>query len=466
MSGLELLLAIVAVVLVVLLTCGAAWLAIERARLQRSRAERAAAQHEVEQRTAEATAALREREAKYAALVAHARELQARLEEREKAHAARMAEIDAARVEQREQLEEERRRLQAQFREAIEAAAGRALEATSEQMLKLANERLGKQQEASQAALGKLVGPIGETLKRADEKLGALEKARTTAYAELRQQIELVMQGNAELRGETGRLVAALRRPHVRGQYGEVQLRRVAELAGMTAYCDFALQSTTRDADGRALRPDMVVQLPNDRQIAVDAKTSIDAYLDAANAPNEEDAEGHLRRFAKHVLAQATDLGKKQYWSQYDGSPEFTVMFIPGDQFVDAALAREPKLLELAAERNVLLASPSTLIGLLRAVAVGWREKALSDSARELFELGRELHKRSGKVLEYAAQLGESLDTATQRYNQFVRSVDSRLLPQLRRFEEAGARASKSLAEPKQVDFQPEPIRTLPEAES
>jgi DNA recombination protein RmuC len=244
----------------------------------------------------------------------------------------------------------------------------------------------------------------------------------------------------------------------VRGQYGEIQLKRVAELAGMTSYCDFTEQASMWDEDGTLMRPDMVVSLPNGRMIAVDAKTNTHAYIEAVNADRDDEREEHLDKFARHMSDQAKKLADKKYWSGFDGSPEFVVMFVPGDHFIDAALSRRPELLDYAAQHGVILASPSTLIGLLRAVAVGWREHKLTEDAQELFQLGRELHERAAVAFEHAGKLGESIKQSVERYNRLVGSIDSRLGPTLRRFEEAGAKSAKELIEPKTVDPQPKLI--------
>jgi DNA recombination protein RmuC len=224
-----------------------------------------------------------------------------------------------------------------------------------------------------------------------------------------------------------------------------VQLRRVAELAGMQGYCDFSEQDSTVDSEGNALRPDMIVRLPSERVVVVDAKTNIQAYLEALDAERPEDAEACLERFARTVADQAAALGKKRYWAQYDGSPEFVVMFIPGDQFIDAALARRPELLEHAARQGVVLAGPATLIGLLRAVAVGYKEQRLAEEARELRQLGVDFHARAIKAFGSLAELGPILDRAVDKFNEFVGSYQGRLEPTLRRFEEAGAGSGKEM---------------------
>lgn len=308
-------------------------------------------------------------------------------------------------------------------REIFGAVAADALAKNREQFLALAEQKF----EAKRGAMDDLVKPIAETLRKTDAKLAVIEAAGT------------------ELRSETGKLVRALREPHVRGRYGEIQLKRVAELAGMSQFCDFTEQDQTRGADGAALRPDMVVTLPSGRVVVVDAKTNIQGYMDAISAATPAEAEVCLDRFARHVAEQASALAKKKYWAQYDGSPEFVVMFIPGDQFVDAALTRQPEILENAAMQGVILASPSTLIGLLRAVAIGYAEQVLTKQTMELRELGKELHERVAVAMGHAARLGSSLNKAVESYNDFVGSYERRLEPVLRKFEEGGVKSSKEL---------------------
>ena len=316
----------------------------------------------------------------------------------------------------------------------------------------------GQSDTAGLGAAGELarqVKPIGQALARTEKELQRLGRDN----AGLRAQIQAMLNANKELSRETSRLSRALRRPNVRGRYGEIQLERVVELAGMRPYCDFGTQVSVETGEGRALRPDLVVRLPNERVVVVDAKTSLDAFLDAVEADAPATAKAHRARFAAAVAQQVERLSRKEYWAQFERSPEFVVMFIPGDQFIDMALRARPKLLEEAAERDVILASPSTLIGLLRAVHMGWREKRLSDSAQELLALGRELHERSAGVMAHADVLGASLGRAVERYNAFVGSMEERVLPTLRRFEENGAGSSKQVIEPREVELVPRPTR-------
>lgn len=360
-----------------------------------------------------------------------------RLESAERQHAERAAGL----VRERERFEQEVRKRDELMEQKFTALASQTLKGASDELLKRANETFDAKGKESQQELDKraqvvmqAIRPVSETLGRAQEQLAALE-ARVN-------ESRMVSEG---LRVETQKLSRALSRPEVRGRYGEIQLRRVAELAGMTSYCDFTEQTSTRDGEGNLLRPDMVVRLPNERVIAVDAKANIDAYVQAASSATAEEQETHLVRFADHIEGQIRKLSEKRYWSQFDGAPEFVVMFVPGDQFLDAALARKPQLLETAAEKNVILASPSTLIGLLRAVAVGWREHKLAQDAVQLFELGKELHDRVATALGYASDLGKTINRAAEQYNRFASSVESRLLPTIRKFEESGVRSAKAV---------------------
>ena len=354
-------------------------------------------------------------------------------------------------------------------RTTFQALASEALRVSNAEFLRLAQTAFAVQRteataelERRRLAVDQLIAPVAKALEKTHLSLEQVGRD----HAGLREQVLKMSQSNQELRSETGKLVQALRKPNVRGRYGEVQLERVVEVAGMKSYCDFTSQSSQRDEEGKLSRPDLIVKLPNGRVVAIDAKMNVDAYLDALDAKTPEEAEAHLERYAENVMLQAQKLARKSYWTSFDASPEFVVMFIPGDQLVDAALERRPELIEYAAERNVVIASPATLIGLLRAVHVGWREKNLSDSAAELFELGRELHQRAAIVLEHAAVVGESIERARKSYNDFVGSIHSRLVPTLRRFEERDARSSKDLPALRPVEGEtrrPEPLLPMEE---
>lgn len=306
-------------------------------------------------------------------------------------------------------------------------------------------EHLALELEQKRKNIDELLSPIRELLAKTDTNLARIEQERTASFASLVEQIRGTQESSAKLKDETSKLVAALRKPQVRGRYGEVQLRRVVEIAGLRNYCDFSEQDSRRTDAGDLQRPDMTIKLPSDRTIVIDAKTNIDAYLDALEAASPEAAEHAMDRFAEHVRRQVEALSAKAYWDQFDRAPEFVVMFVPGDQFIDGALSRRPELFELAAERRVILASPSTLIGLLRAVELGWREQRLAEEAEELRKLGRELHERASVAWEHAAKLGASLRQSAEHYNRFVASVDTRLTPTLKKFEDAGVRSAKEL---------------------
>jgi DNA recombination protein RmuC len=341
------------------------------------------------------------------------------------------------------------------LKQGFQAVASEVLKSSNAEFLRLAQSALAVQTTQGAAELDKrresfarLIEPIQKALEKTHEELRRVEKESTG----LRGDVVRMAQAHQELRAETGKLSQALAKPNVRGRYGEIQLERVVELSGMRSYCDFATQTSVRSAEGDLKRPDVVVRLPNERVIAIDAKTSFDAYMAALDAGAKEERERHLERYALHVVEQVKRLADKRYWSEFEESPEFVVLFIPGDQLVDAALERRPDLIDLAAQKNVVLASPATLIGLLRAVHIGWRERNLSESAEELFQLGKELHERARVVLERAAKVGDSIDAARRDYNQFVGSVQGRLMPTLRKFEEKDARSGRDLIVPRPLE--------------
>ncbi len=423
-------LAIALGVLLLFAAIAAAWLAAQRASLQRALRDRDDALSRLNDSLSTSTREANDHRAQAAALAERIKGLEHRLTE------------DAERNSERLK----------QLQETFDALASRALDASTKRFLELAQQRFATQQKEAGAdlelrkkAVEDLVKPIADTLKKTDEKLAAIEKERAQHHASLVENIRNLREAGDSLRMRTDDLVNALRKPQVRGAYGEMILERVVELAGMRSYCHFSAQESKRDSSDNLLRPDMVVRLPNERCIVIDAKTNIEAYLEAVHARDPNEADAHLDRFARHVADQADKLAKKDYTAIVEGSPEFVVMFIPGDQFIDAALERKPDLLEYAAQRNVILASPSTLIGLLRAVHVGWREKQLSDSAEELFNLGRTLHERIAVALDHAMKVGQGIETARKAWNNFVGSVSSRLLPAIRTFEDRGAHSTKEL---------------------
>ena len=351
---------------------------------------------------------------------------------------------------QRSAAYEERARMMGDTKQALENAfkslSADALKDNNAAFLNLARASLGEFQQVAkgdlekrQQAIDALVGPVKESLEKVDQKIHALERVREQAYGEIRQQFTQMAEAQVQLRQETANLVKALRQPHVRGRWGEVQLRRVVEMAGMLNHVDFVEQETLVDDEGKMLRPDMVVRLPGGRTIVVDAKAPISAYLDAHEANDDEVRRAKIREHAQLVRTHLQALSKKSYWEQFDSTPECVVMFIPGEAFCSAALEADPELLDNAFGMNVIIASPASLMALLKAAAFGWRQESIADNARAISQLGQELHKRIGDVANRMERLGRSLESATSAYNEAVGSFESRLSVSARRFRELGA---------------------------
>jgi DNA recombination protein RmuC len=320
-----------------------------------------------------------------------------------------------------------------------------ALEQNNARFLQLAEQRLKEQQTAGRTELEgqkrdvkQLVKPVEEKLAQVDKVLRDMEKERSQAYGGLNRQLVEVAETQQRLQAETANLVTALRAPHVRGRWGEVQLRRVCEMAGMLAHCDFYEQQTIAGENG-ALRPDVVVKLPGGKDVVVDAKAPLAAYLDAIEAKDEAVREAHLDTYARHVREHIQKLSAKSYAAQFDSSPEFVVMFLPGEVFYSAALERMPDLIERSVEESVLIATPTTLIALLKAVAYGWRQERMAESAEQVSKLGRELYERLGLLSKRFVGLGRKLDSSVKAYNDTVATFESRVLVSARRFEEHGA---------------------------
>jgi DNA recombination protein RmuC len=336
---------------------------------------------------------------------------------------------------------------EAQVRAAVESASRLALDANSETFLKLAREVFGRDQEvvnatlqARELAIAQLVEPIKAALLKQEEQTQALERERRETFGAMRTQIESMSTGQAQLQRETRNLVTALRRPEVRGRWGELTLRRVVELAGLSEHCDFTEQEHIAATGERgSLRPDLLVHMPEARDLVVDAKTPLDGYLDAIEAQDDTARSAALARHAMQVEQRVRELGQKSYWEQFEQSPEFAVLFLPGDQFLSAALAERPDLLENALKQSIIIATPSTLMALLKVVAYGWRQAAASENAAEIRELGAELHKRLTTFVGHLQKVGRSLDNALGAYNAAVGSFERNVTPQARRFTELGA---------------------------
>ena len=346
-----------------------------------------------------------------------------------------------------------------QLKAVFNSLAGDALRGATQQFLEQAKSTFAEQRVISRTDLEGKSATFTQLAHSMDKRLqeagGALETLRTNfdkQQATITERLRNVEETSGKLRDETGKLVKALREPHVRGRYGEIQLRRVAELAGMRNYCDFVEQDSQTTADGQVQRPDMVIKLPNGRELVVDAKANLKPYIDAMEAGTPEEIERHLQRFADGVAEQAKQLAGKGYWANYKGSPEFVLMFLPGDQFVDAALARHDNLLDHAAAGRVIIVSPSSLIAMLRAVAIGFQEQLLSEKAREIVGMVSELRNRLAITLAHVAGVGEKLQAAMNGYNEFVGSYERRVLPQMQRIDRAGIQSIKPLPEIKPLD--------------
>jgi DNA recombination protein RmuC len=344
---------------------------------------------------------------------------------------------------------------QATHEEARDLAAGvfaelstKALEQNNTQFLALADARLMEARQVAQGdldqrrqAIEQLLTPLADQLGRYEQSLRLLELERQRAYTGLTAQVTQLAESQDKLQSETRNLVTALRSPATRGRWGEMQLRRVVEMAGMLEHCDFDEQVHTEGEEGR-LRPDMVVHLPGAKRVVVDAKVPMQAFLDATDATDESTRKAHLVGHARQLRAHVDALSKKSYWQQFDDSPEFVIAFIPGDPLLSAALEHDSALLEHAVANHVLLATPTTLIGLLRAVAYGWQQDALAENAREVQQIGRELYKRLATFGEHMAKTGRSLSGAVDAYNKAVGSLERNVLPQARRFQDLGVGGS------------------------
>ena len=353
-----------------------------------------------------------------------------------------------------------------QLLESFQALSNDALTKNNQAFLNLARvsfETLQAKAEGElsqrQQAIDGLVKPLHDSLQRYDEQMRLLEQSRQSAYGGLDQHLKSLAESHQRLQQETGNLVKALRAPTVRGQWGEITLKRVAELAGMVDHCDFFEQESVTGED-RRFRPDMVVRLPGGRQIIVDAKTVLAAYLDAHEAPDDQRRIEALRRHAAQVRSRMDELSLKAYWTQFERAPEFVVLFLPGEQFLGAALDHDPRLIEEGFTRGVVLATPTTLIALLRAVGYGWRQEQMNAHAEEAGRLGKDLYERMAVLAEHVNDVGQALGKSVSAYNRAVGSLETRILPAARRFKELGVASEKEIPQLEPAELVPR--RTLP----
>ncbi len=342
-----------------------------------------------------------------------------------------------------------------------------ALKNNSDEFLKLAGENLKRHQTKAEhslsekeTAVANLVKPIKEALDKTNKQLHEVELERKQSYGALGKHLENMMLSQRDLQQETRRLAQALRRPEVRGQWGETTLKRLVELAGMSEHCDFEQQVSQTNDNGLS-RPDMIVRLPDARNIIVDAKTPLDSYLSAVESASDEEKRNHLIGHARKVRQRVRELASKAYWTQFEDTPDFVVLFIPGDQFLDAALDTDYQLLEDAIQQKVLLATPTSLIALLRAVSYGWRQQVLAKNADKIRDIGDELYKRMANYSEHLAKLGRSLRASVDNYNKAVGSFDRQLIPGARKFTEMGVTEKKEMAKMEEIEsFIKEPINS------
>ncbi len=345
--------------------------------------------------------------------------------------------------------------------DAFEALSAKVLRASQQDFLREAAVTLEKfhqkatgELEKRKQAVGELVHPIQEMLKRYESQIQEMEKARQEAYGGLKAQVQSLLVSQQRLQAETGNLVKALRTPQVRGRWGEITLRRVAELAGMVDHCDFYEQENKSTSEGR-LRPDMIVRLPGGKQIVVDAKVPLMAFLEAMECESEAERKTHLKEHARHVQNHIMQLANKAYWDQFTPTPEFVVLFIPGENFFSAALEQNPDLIEEGVRKGVILATPTTLISLLKAVSYGWRQEKMAENAQAISDLARVLHERIVTFTNHVNDLGKHLGQSVQSYNRAVGSLESRVLPAARRFKEMGVSSKSSLKETTKIELVP-----------
>ena len=371
--------------------------------------------------------------------------LSAQLEAEQRSGAEKITALEAAR---------------AQLTHTFTALASDALRSNNAEFLKLAQENLKQfhikaqgDLEQKEKSIEQLVKPIKDALEKNEKQIHQIELERKESFGSLSKHLETMALNQQSLQSETRNLVQALRRPEVRGQWGELTLKRLAELAGMVEYCDFYEQEHTATADG-GMRPDMIVRMPDGREIIVDVKTPLDAYLSAVEAPDDATRALHLESHARNVVKRVRELAAKSYWEQFKNAPDFIVLFIPGDQFLNAALDIQRDLIETALRQKVILATPTSFVALLRAVAYGWRQQTLAVNAERIRDVGEELYKRLGVFAEHLAKVGKNLNSSVDSYNAAVGSFERQLIPGARKFAEMGVETGKLIETPEPLEKQ------------
>lgn len=357
-----------------------------------------------------------------------------------------------------QQREESFKQASAELAEKFKALSRDALKDNNQEFLNLARATLERFQATAkgeldqrQQAIDQLVKPLKESLDKVDGKIGDLEKARAGAYAELREQVRALATSQMHLQAETGNLVKALRTPHIRGRWGEIQLRRVVELAGMVQYCDFSEQATIANEDGR-IRPDVIVRLPGNRTIVVDAKVPFEAFYESISTTDDAVRVDRLKEHARLVRTHVGALSRKSYWDAVQPTPEFVLLFLPGENFYSAALEQDPKLIEDGINQKVIIATPTTLIALLKAISYGWQQEQRAANADEVGKLGKELYDRLRTFLSHLSDIGRNLDRALESYNRGVGSLEARVLVTARKFKERGAITGEEIETPDKID--------------
>lgn len=414
-------------------------------------------------------------EEKFAAQLATRDDELVALREEKSALAIRRAELETELAAERTLFAERQATLEAarnSFADAFKVISADALAKNNQSFMELARATLESQQAATQAAatadlekrqlaIGELVTPVKASLEKFEQQIGHIEKQRIDAYATLSEQVRQMSEAQLALRAETGNLVKALRAPQTRGRWGELQLKRVVEMAGMLDHCDFFEQESTSTEEGR-LRPDMVVKLPGGKNIVVDAKAPLAAYLDALDATDEHEKKRKLADHARQVRDHLAKLGRKAYWEQFQPTPDFVVLFLPGEMFYSAALEADPSLIEVGVDARVILATPTTLIALLRAVAYGWTQQALTDNAERISVLGRELYERIAVLGEHWAGVGKNLNDAVAAYNKSVATLESRVLVTARKFRDLKVTGEdKEIRDLTPIEAQPRAVQAI-----